>query len=61
MRTLRLTDKELNSLKDSLEANAEAHYQREAELEEGTGLQCTKDLVDGFRSLWKKVWGEPLD
>ena len=61
MRTLKLTDKEWNSLCDSLEANAEAHYQRVTELEEGNDWQCTKDLVDGFRSLWKKVWGEPLD
>lgn len=61
MRTLKLTDKEWNALKDSLNANEEAHYQREDELEEGDGWQCTKDLVDGFRSLWKKVWGEPLE
>lgn len=61
MRTLKLTDKEWNALTDSLNANEEAHYQREAELEEGTVWQCTKDLVDGFKSLWKKVYGEPLD
>lgn len=61
MRTLRLTDKEWNALCDSLQANEEAHGQREAELEEGDYYQCTKDLVDGFRSLWKKVWGSPLD
>lgn len=59
MRTLRLTDKEWNALCDSLQANEEAHYQREAELEEGN--EVGKDLVDGFKSLWKKVWGSPLE
>ncbi len=62
MRTLKLTDKELNALKDSLEANAEAHYQREDEYDPDYDSDgCRKDLIDGFKSLWKKVWGEPLE
>ena len=49
-------------MKDSLQANEEAHYQREEEYNPDDDLYgCTKDLIDGFKSLWKKVWGEPLD
>lgn len=62
MRTLKLTDKEWKALCDSLQANEEAHYQREDEYNPDDDLDgCTKDLIDGFKSLWKKVWGEPLD
>ena len=61
MTTLKLTDKELASLKDCLEANMEAHYQRVEDIKEGDDFQVTKDLVSGFKSLYKKVWGEPLD
>lgn len=59
MKTLKLTDKEWKALLDSLQANEEAHYQREEELDPDD--KVGKDLVDGFKSLWKKVWGEPLD
>lgn len=59
MRTLKLTDKEWCALTDSLQANEEAHYQREEELDPDD--KVGKDLVDGFKSLWKKVWGSPLD
>lgn len=62
MRTLKLTDKEWNALCDSLQANEETHYQREEEYDPDDDLDgCTKDLIDGFKSLWKKVWGSPLD
>lgn len=62
MRTLKLTDKEWNSLCDSLQANEEAHCQREAEYDPDYDFDgCTKDLIDGFKSLWKKVWGSPLE
>ena len=57
-----MTDKEWNALTDSLQANEEAHYQREEEYNPDDDLDgCTKDLIDGFKSLWKKVWGEPLE
>lgn len=59
MITLKLTDKEWNALLDSLQANEEAHYQREEELDPDD--KVGKDLVDGFKSLWKKVWGSPLE
>lgn len=61
MTTLKLTDKELASLMDCLEANMEAHYHRVEDIKEGDYIQATKDLVSGFKSLYKKVWGEPLD
>ena len=59
MVTLKLTDKEFESLKDCLEANLEAHFQREEDYKEGK-MECTKRLIDGFKGLWKKVWGEKL-
>ena len=59
MKTLKLTDKEWKALCDSLQANEEAHYQREEDLDPDD--EVGKDLVDGFKSLWKKVWGSPLD
>jgi len=59
MRTLKLTEKEWKALCDSLQANEEAHYQREEDLDPDD--EVGKDLVDGFKSLWKKVWGSPLE
>ena len=59
MRTLRLTDKEWCALTDSLQANEEAHCIRKEELDPDD--KVGKDLVDGFESLWKKVWGEPFE
>jgi hypothetical protein len=62
MKTLKLTDKEWKALLDSLQANEEAHCQREEEYDPDEDLDgCTKDLIDGFNSLWKKVWGKPFE
>ena len=54
---LQLTDEEMNALKDCLTANEEATYQRIEEIEAGDTWACTRRLVRGYKSLYKKVWG----
>ena len=58
MTILRLTDEEMDALKDCLAANEDATYQRIEEIEAGDTWEDTRRLVRGYKSLYKKVWGE---
>lgn len=59
MVALKLTDKEFESLMDCLEANRETHLQRVEDYKYDK-WECTKRLIDGYKGLWKKVYGEKL-
>ena len=48
----------MDALKDCLAANEDATYQRIEEIEAGDTLENTRRLVRGYKSLYKKVWGE---
>ena len=56
-KTLKLTDEEQMALRDSLNANEEATWQRIEEIEAGDDWECTRQLVSGYISLYKKVFG----
>lgn len=56
-KTLKLTDEEQMALRDSLNANLEETYQRIEEIENGNDLEATIQLVRGYISLYKKVFG----
>ena len=58
MTILKLTDEEMDALKDCINANEGATYQRIEEIEAGDVWEVTRRLVRGYKSLYKKVWGE---
>lgn len=56
-KTLKLTDEEQMALRDSLNANLEETYQRIEDIENGNDWDATIQLVRGYISLYKKVFG----